>query len=69
MLNNAKGLLTAAAGIVTRVLDEEEDSLDNMPENLQGSEQYEKKEAIIEMLNEASDSIDTAVEKVSEAVI
>ena len=69
MLNNAKGLLTAAAGIVTRVLDEEEDSLDNMPENLQGSEQYEKKEAIIEMLNEASDSIDTAIEKVSEAVI
>lgn len=68
-MNNAKGLLTAAAHIVTRVLDEEEDSLDNMPENLQGSEQYEKKEAIIEMLNEASDSIDTAVEKVSEAVI
>jgi len=53
---------------VTTALDEEEDSLDNIPENLQTSEQYEKKEAIVDLLNDASDSIDTAIEKIGEAI-
>lgn len=69
MLNRAKGLLGSAANLVSNALDGEEDSLDNMPENLQSSELYEKKEAVIDALNDASDSIDTAIEKITEAVL
>ena len=69
MLNMAKGLLGSAANLVSNALDGEEDSLDNMPENLQGSELYEKKEAVIDALSDASDSIDTAIEKINEAIV
>lgn len=69
MLNRAKGLLGSAANLVSNALDGEEDSLDNMPENLQSSELYEKKEAVIDALSDASDSIDTAIEKINEAIV
>lgn len=62
-------MLGSAANLVSNALDGEEDSLDNMPENLQSSELYEKKEAVIDALNDASDSIDTAIEKITEAVL
>lgn len=68
MLNRAKGLLGSAVNLVSNALDGEEDSLDNMPENLQSSELYEKKEAVIDALNDASDSIDMAIEKINEAI-
>lgn len=61
-------MLGSAANLVSNALDEEEDSLDNMPENLQNSERYEKKEAVIDALNDASESIDTAIEKINEAI-
>lgn len=67
-MKRASGLLGTASTLVTTALDEEEDSLDNIPENLQTSEQYEKKEAIVDLLNDASDSIDTAIEKIGEAI-
>ena len=67
MLNRAKGMLSSAASLVSTVTDGEEDSLDNMPENLQYGELYEKKEAVIDILNEASECIDTAIDKIAEA--
>ena len=67
-MKRASGLLGTASTLVTTALDGEEDSLDNIPENLQASEQYEKKEAIVDLLNDASDSIDTAIEKIGEAI-
>lgn len=67
-MTSAKALLSSAATMVSRALEGEEDSLDNMPENLQGGELYEKKEAVIDALNDASDSIDTAIEKITEAI-
>lgn len=69
MLTRAKGLLSSASSLVSTALDGEEDSLDNMPENLQASELYEKKEAVIDALNEASESIDMAIEKINEAAL
>ena len=35
MLNRARGMLSSAASLVTTATEGEEDSLDNMPENLQ----------------------------------
>ena len=68
MLNRARGMLSSTASLVTTATDGEEDSLDNMPENLQYGALYEKKEAVIDLLNEASECIDTAMEKISEAI-
>lgn len=68
MLNRARGMLSSAVSLVTTATEGEEDSLDNMPENLQYGVLYEKKEAVIDLLNEASECIDTAMEKISEAI-
>lgn len=38
--------------------DEEQESLDNMPENLQGSERYETSEAAVDSLDEAYNTLD-----------
>jgi len=68
MLNRAKNMLSSAATLVSTVIDQEEDALDNTPENLQYSETYEKREAAIDALNDASESIDTAIEKIGDAI-
>lgn len=68
MLNRARGMLSSAASLVTTATEGEEDSLDNMPENLQYGVLYEKKEAVIDLLNEASECIDTAMDKILEAI-
>ena len=68
LLKKASGLLNTASGLVSSALDGEEDALDNVPENLQSSEQYEKRENIVDCLNDASDSIDTAIERIKEAI-
>ena len=47
---------------------EEEDCLDNMPENLQGSERYEKMEDAIANIAEAICSIEEACEYIEAAV-
>ena len=46
--------------MISRALDEEQDCLDNMPENLQESDRYQKMESAIENLESAVDSIDEA---------
>lgn len=60
LLRLAGNMLDRALGYVTRALDAEQDCLDNMPENLQYSERYEKMEAAI-------DNLETAVERIDEA--
>lgn len=66
-MRRASALLGTASGLVSTALEQEEDALDNMPENLQGSERYEKIEAAVDFLNDASDCIDSAIEKINEA--
>lgn len=68
-MHSARNYLSTVAGMVSRVIDGEEDALDNTPENLQLSEQYEKKETIIDLLNDASEMIDSVIEKIDEAVL
>lgn len=67
LLKRASSLLGTASGLVSTALEQEEDALDNMPENLQGSERYEKIEAAVDLLNDASECIDSAIEKINEA--
>ena len=66
-MKRASALLRTASGLVSTALEQEEDALDNMPENLQGSERYEKIEAAVDLLNAASEGIDSAIEKINEA--
>ena len=66
-MKRASALLRTAYGLVSTALEQEEDALDNMPENLQGSERYEKIEAAVDLLNDASEYIDSAIEKINEA--
>lgn len=66
-LKEAKILLGKASGLISSVLEEEEDCLDNMPENLQASEKYERMEDAISKLESAVEHIDNAQEDIDEA--
>lgn len=61
-LRDALNMLSSAASIVETVCDKEEDCIDNYPENLQGTERYEKMEDAVDNLNEALEKIGEAKE-------
>lgn len=69
LLKVAIGCLDQAVGIIERVYDEENDCLENIPENLQGSSRYEKIEEVIQILDEAMDCSTDATNKLMEAII
>ena len=66
-LRSTTVLLDNVSAAISRVLDEEQDSVDNIPENLQYSENYERMEAAIEKLEEVIDKIDEIKELIQEA--
>lgn len=68
MLKRAASLLQTTSGLVSSAIDGEEDALDNMPENLQFSERCEKMEDTVDAMNEVSECIDTAIEKIRDSV-
>lgn len=47
--------------------DEEEEYKDNIPENLQGSERYERAEAAVDALDSAVSSLEEALDYIEEA--
>jgi len=53
---------------VSRVLDKEQECYDNIPESLQDTESYERREQIIDALDEAVDKISEAIENIDDAV-
>lgn len=53
---------------VEEVMDEEQDSYDNLPENLQGSERGEAMYEAIDNLDSACRSLDEAMDYILEAV-
>ena len=75
-MNNAKrsklikalSMLSEAEALVSDVLDDEQESIDNLPENLSGSERYEKMEAAIDALASAIEQIHDASNYVEEAM-
>lgn len=66
-LNEALELIYQAQDIINSCKDDEEMYRDNMPENLQGSEKYERADEVIDALQEAVDGLDEVIGKVEEA--
>lgn len=62
-------MLEYASDIVSSVIDEEQECLDNMPENLTDSERYQKMEAAVEKLEEAAEQIGAAIDCIEEASV
>ena len=67
-LKKADGILSEALSIVQAVLDEEEDSFENIPESLQGTDRYDKMEEAIDYLGDCVEQIDAAKTSISMAV-
>lgn len=68
LLESATEYLSRAANIIEMASEQESDCLDNMPENLQGSERYEKMESVISFLEDALEHTENAKDCISEAV-
>ena len=66
-LKLARGFLSKASDIVSSVLDDEQDCLDNMPDNLQYSDRYERMEAAISKLEDGLSNIEATEECLEEA--
>ena len=60
--------LREASNIVDQIKDEEQDSLDNMPENLQESERYSNMEEAVDALDDALTSINEASDYIENAM-
>lgn len=74
MNNNKRNILSKAISkieeartIIEFVGDGEQDSFDNIPDNLIGSERYENMEDVIDLLSESIDNLDEAISCVERA--
>jgi len=67
-LKIARGNLSIAEGIIETVRDEEEDTLSNWPESLEGTDRYQESEASCDCLDEAFDAIETAIEAIDKII-
>lgn len=61
-------LLDSAANIVDSVCDKEQDCMDNYPENLQGTDRFERMESAVDSLNDAMEKIDDAKGYIESAI-
>lgn len=66
-LQNLYDIIANAKDNLDEVRDEEECYKDNMPENLQGSERYERAEEAIDALESAISSLEDALDSIEEA--
>lgn len=66
-ISKAVSMLESAFSIIEAVRDEEQGCLDNMPENLECSERYEKMENAVDKLDDAISSIEEAKDALEEA--
>ena len=68
ILRSAIKELKSAAATTERAINAEEDCLENISENFSCGERYGKMENAVDLLTEASESIDTAIDKIMEAI-
>lgn len=54
---------------IENIRDDEQDYIDNMPENLQGSERCETAEAAVENLDSAIESLEELINNLSESAV
>ena len=69
ILRDALGLLDRSTELVCRAKDEEQDALDSCPENLEGSDRYEKMEEAVEKLEEAEALMEDAKNCIMDAIV
>lgn len=67
LLQKAINALDVASEYINTVIEDEQESLDNMPDNLNESERYSCMEEAIEQLEEAIEHIDDAKENIENA--
>lgn len=67
-LREVRKSLCYAYDEVEAVLDEEDETRDNMPENLQYSERYEESEEASEKMSEVADLIQEAIDAIEEII-
>ena len=67
-LNQISELISNVYEDLESCKDQEEEYRDNMPENLQGSERYEKADNAVNMLEEALESLQQAMDNIEEVV-
>ncbi len=75
LLEEAQGKLDAAYADTEEIRDEEDEKLQNVPENLQGTERYAAAEEAVDGLIEAADtieeiqtSVDDLIERLNEII-
>ena len=67
-LRRASEYLGFAKELIEKALDEEQDTLDNLPENLSESDRAAKMENAVDTLEDASSGIDDVMDSVREAM-
>lgn len=67
-LRRASEYLGFAKELIEKALDEEQDTLDNLPENLSESDRAAKMENAVDSLEDASSGIDDVIDSVREAM-
>lgn len=66
-LTEAVSMIKKANSIVQSVCDEEEDSLDRIPENMENSVLHDRMEAAVDELESASSDLESAIEYIENA--
>lgn len=67
-LRDALKMLVSVITIVESVSDKEQDCMENVPENLQGTERFENMENAVDRLNQALEELDNAKEHIEAAI-
>ena len=67
-LRRASEYLGFAKELIEKAMDEEQDTLDNLPENLSESDRAAKMENAVDSLEDASSGIDDVMDSVREAM-
>ena len=67
-LRRASEYLVSARQLIEKAQDEEQDTLDNLPENLSESDRAAKMENAVDSLEDASSGIDDVMDSVREAM-
>lgn len=60
--------LEGVQNILQEILEEEEESRDNIPESLHGSEMYERAEEVCDTLSDADDALTEAIDCLTETI-
>ena len=68
-LQEAVALGRRAMAIVQKVVDEEQNAIDNVPENLQYTDAWASMEGAIDFLTDAISDLESAEENIAKAVI